>query len=47
MDIIYQKESNLDKQNNSAIEISKKSYVEKENIHWWKPISYLNPGPEN
>ena len=30
MDFIYQKESNLDKENNSTIEISEKNSVEKE-----------------
>ena len=30
MDFIYQKESNLDKENNSTIEISEKNNVEKE-----------------
>ena len=49
MEFIYQKELNLDEENNFTIEISEMNNVEKvemQKIYWWKRISYLKPGPE-
>ena len=44
MEFIYQKESNLDKENNFTIEISEKKQCRKGKIYWWKLISFIKPG---
>ena len=46
MEFIYQKQSNLDEENNFTIEISGKKQRRKGKIYWWKRISFIKPGPK-